>query len=440
MQEQLEVYMADYQAQQPVGTLGYRHPWGKGAYQFNFHPFWLQSNANVRLGADLQNVSTNQHAMNNIFGCFKDSLPDEWGRGLLEQRERMRAEAEGRKYYRLNEFVYLPMLDDQTRMGAFRFRLPGSRDFLGVYKDDQSYIPTTALNDYFRLVETYETSPEKLTIEMIDSLIRYGAVFGGKRPKLAVIDPVNNVRYMAKVASAKDEYNEVLWEYFCFQLAYFAGINQAFARLITLSGGFHFPHVLLSKRFDRNDKQQRIHYMTARTLLGVSDAADANDGVGYLQLIRAIAHNKEMAAPKADIREIYRRIAFSICIGNHDDHLSNYSFILTPKGWKLAPAYGFRPSNETTMRLLVTEKSNEASLDNLLRVAPMYCIGPKEAESIIQEVRLAVGKWRNSAIRCKIKTKERERFADRLDMFGIPPQPKEQIEETTEEETTEPKE
>ncbi len=424
MQEQVEVYLANTQTPQPVGTLGYRHPWGKGAYQFNFHPFWIDAYPNMRLSGDLRNTTVAQHSMNNIFGCFKDCLPGTWGRGLIETREKMLAEAEGRQYYRLNEFCYLPFVDDEARMGAFRFRMPGQRTFVGETTDGNTYLPLPALADYRHLLDIYETHPEELTIETIDTLIRYGAVIGGKRPKAVIIDPNNNVRYIAKLPSAKDEYNVPLWEYFCYQVAYAAGINLAFCRLVDTKG-YERKHVLLSRRFDRDDKQRRIHYMTANTLLDAPDNASAEAGHGYMHLIRAIAGNKTMADPKTDIREIYRRVAFSICIGNHEDNYGNYSFILTPKGWKLAPAYGFHPSHEPTMRLLVTEKSNEASLENLLKAATVYHIGPQEAARIVEEVRLAVGRWRYSATRCKIKIKEQPRFADRFDKYGLLPAPQE---------------
>lgn len=427
MQEQLEVYLANTQTPQPVGTLGYRHPWGKGAYQFNFHPFWIDAHQNMRLSGDLQNTPSAQHAMNNIFGCFKDCLPGAWGRGLIETREKMLATAEGRQYYRLNEFCYFPFVDDEARMGAFRFRMPGQKNFIGETTDGKTYLPLPALAEYRQLLEIYETRPEELTIETIDILIRYGAVIGGKRPKAIIIDPSNNVRYIAKLPSAHDEYDVPLWEYLCYQVAYAAGINLAFCRLIDLKE-FEQSHVLLSRRFDRDDRQRRIHYMTAATLLDVPEDANADMGYGYMHLIRAIAGNKTMADAKVDIREIYRRIAFSICIGNHNDNFGNYAFILTPKGWKLAPAYGFHPSHETAMRLLVTEKSNEASLDNLLKAATVYHIGPQEAARIIEEVRLSVGRWRCSAARCKIKAKEQTRFAERFDKYGLlPPQQEETV-------------
>lgn len=422
MQEQLEVYLADTQTPQPVGTLGYRHPWGKGAYQFNYHPFWIDARPNMRLSGDLENTTVAQHAMNNIFCCFKDCLPGVFGRGLIEKREQMLAAEEGRKYYRLNEFYYFPFVDDEARAGAFRFRLPGQRTFVGEHKDNETYLPLPALGDYRRLLEIYETKPEELTMDSIDTLIRYGAVMGGKRPKAVVIDPNNNVRYIAKLPSAQDEYDVPLWEYMCYQVAYSAGINLAFARLIDMKE-FERSHVLLSRRFDRDDKQRRIHYMTAATLLNVPEDASAETGYGYMHMVRAIAGNKTMADPKRDIREIYRRIAFSICIGNHNENFGNYAFLLTPKGWRLAPAYGFHPSHETSMRLLVTEKSNEASIENLLKAATVYHIGPQEAARIIEEVRMSVGRWRYSAVRCKIKSKEQARFAERFDKYGIVPTP-----------------
>ena len=51
-----------------------------------------------------------------------------------------------------------------------------------------------------------------------------------------------------------------------------------------------------------------------------------------------------------DLKELWKRIVFSICVSNTDDHLRNHGFILTEKGWILSPAFDINP-NETGTRI-----------------------------------------------------------------------------------------
>ena len=44
------------------------------------------------------------------------------------------------------------------------------------------------------------------------------------------------------------------------------------------------------------------------------------------------------------LRELWRRMAFSELIHNTDDHLCNHGFLLTPKGWRLAPMFDVNPN------------------------------------------------------------------------------------------------
>ena len=55
-----------------------------------------------------------------IFGLFADLSPDRWGRMLMNKRERLQAEKEGRKPRKLYDSDYLLGVYDATRMGGIR--------------------------------------------------------------------------------------------------------------------------------------------------------------------------------------------------------------------------------------------------------------------------------------------------------------------------------
>ena len=173
-------------------------------------------------------------------------------------------------------------------------------------------------------------------------------------------------------------------------------------------------HTLLSRRFDRQG-ETRIHYASAMTLAGLQDGADANTGNGYLDIVDVIVGNTGFVDPQAAIEQLYRRVAFSIIIGNHDDHFRNHGFLLTEKGWVWSPAFDINPSDFLTQSLLISRDSNESSLEKLLAAAGDYMLSAETARTIVDEVCAAMKSWRKVARQCGISASEMERFSDRID-------------------------
>ena len=81
-----------------IGTLGYEHVRGKDHFVFEYSRQWLKQHGGILLSGDLMNVPSLQHPRgnDNVFGFVKDSFPDRWGRLLLDRRERLTAQQEGR--------------------------------------------------------------------------------------------------------------------------------------------------------------------------------------------------------------------------------------------------------------------------------------------------------------------------------------------------------
>ena len=78
------------------------------------------------------------------------------------------------------------------------------------------------------------------------------------------------------------------------------------------------------------------------TMLGLKDGCNANTGNGYLDIVNYIIKN--CCNVDYNLKELYRRVAFNISIGNSDDHFRNHGFLLTPQGWTLSPAFDINPS------------------------------------------------------------------------------------------------
>ena len=145
------------------------------------------------------------------------------------------------------------------------------------------------------------------------------------------------------------------------------------------------------------------------TLLGHVDGEDAA-GASYLELMEFISRHG--AAVEKDLEELWRRIVFSICIKNTDDHLRNHSFLLTDKGWILSPAYDINPNEYGKgLSINITDADNSLDLDLAKEVAGYFRLTNKKPESIIQEISLIVKDWRKIAANYKISNAEQERMS-----------------------------
>ena len=396
-----------------VGELSYESLRGSDSYGFCYSNEWLKDYGSLFLSDDLNNYPGQQYTApdKDIFGCFSDTLPDRWGRTLINRREQILAKDEKRPVRRLSSFDYLIGIEDFSRMGGFRFKESMDGDYINA-SETLRIPPLTDIRELIAASSEIEKSEEEDQLpEMrwIAQLVQPGSSLGGARPKASVLDENKNL-CIAKFPSRKDDYDAGLWEYFSHLLAKKAGINAAETRVISTNDKYH---TLLSRRFDRREDGKRIHFASAMTLLGLNDGANANTGNGYLDIVDFIIQN--CTNVEDNLKELYRRVAFNICIGNTDDHFRNHGFLLTVKGWTLSPAYDMNPTVNEYQSLLISTDSNKAVLSILLDGCEDYMLNRKTAENIVLEVVEAVKKWRELVARLDISEREMDMFAGVLD-------------------------
>lgn len=375
-----------------IGELGYESLRGSDSYSFKFADSWIKKYNSIQLSNDLNNYPGIQYTQPNkdIFGCFADALPDRWGRTLLLRREQILAQEENRPVKRLSSFDFLVGIDDFSRMGAFRFKEMLDGEFINT-TNSLRIPPLTDLRELIAASKEIEKSenannlPEK---KWITQLVQPGSSLGGARPKANVVDTDKNV-YVAKFPSLKDDYDAGLWEHFCHLLAKNAGINTADTKVLAVN---EKHHTLLSKRFDRTAEGKRIHFASAMTLLGLNDGDNATTGHGYLDIVDFILSS--CTDVDANLCELFRRVAFNICIGNTDDHFRNHGFLLTAKGWTLSPAYDMNPTLNSHQSLLINSKTNVSDLSVLVNSCDEYMLTAQVAKNIINEVVEAIKDWR----------------------------------------------
>ena len=187
-----------------------------------------------------------------------------------------------------------------------------------------------------------------------------------------------------------------------YRLAIQSGIEMASSRIQKFS---HHQNTFLTQRFDRKHNGNRIHFVSAMTLLGYTDGTDYQDGASYLELVEFLMRSG--ANLNNDLRKLWTRIAFNVCISNTDDHLRNHGFLLTNPGWILSPAYDINPTpNGTGLKLNISENDN--ALDLVREVAPYFRLDEKESTKILSHIQQNVSQWEQLAIDLGIPRNEME--------------------------------
>ena len=387
-----------------IGTLGYEHVRGKDHFVFEYSRQWLKQHGGILLSGDLMNVPSLQHPRgnDNVFGFVKDSFPDRWGRLLLDSRERLTAQSEGRPTRMLTNYDYLIGIEDFTRMGGIRYKEEDSDGYINA--SDKYLVPPIeslrALCDACHEIELAEERNELPEQRWLDQLIDPGTSLGGARPKANVVG-TDGTLYVAKFPSKKDLENTELIEHFSHHLAAKAGIHVAKTRTIRISKN---RDLLLSERFDRTKDGRRIHFASSMSLLGLDDGADSSTGNGYLDIVDFILHG--CTDVRQNLRELYRRVAFNVMFGNTDDHFRNHGFLLTPKGWTLSPAYDINPGAKSHQCLLIDSYTEQSDINALLSASENYMLERQEAAEIIEGVRAAIKDWRMIATELQIPIKQ----------------------------------
>lgn len=379
----------------------------KEIFSFEYDQDWLNNSFYSFLDPDLKLYKGNQFLTNEKpnFGIFLDSSPDRWGRLLMRRRESILSRKENRKEKLLLESDYLLGVFDEYRMGGIRFKENLNSDFMNNDRKLASP-PWSSLRELeyaSSKVENENFIEDDEYLKWLNMLISPGSSLGGARPKASVLDKKNHL-WIAKFPSNNDIKDIGAWEMVANELALNSGLNVAEGMLLKFSSKHH---TFLTKRFDRTENQERIHFASAMTLLGYTDGKNHEDGISYLELAEFLIQNG--ANIKNDLEELWKRIVFNICIKNTDDHLRNHGFLLTNKGWIISPAYDINPiETGTGLKLNISENDNSLDLGLALDVVDYFYLNQNKAKQIILDIKNKVKEWRNIANKYNISKSEQE--------------------------------
>ena len=361
-----------------AGKLWFHNRKGRYSASFEYSRQWLVHPDRFALDPALVLTEGAFHTGNNqsLFGAIGDSLPDRWGRLLMQ-----RANTSGRN---LTELDYLLGVNDELRQGALRFS-----ETAGEYLSKggkNSVPPLVKLPELLSLTEKFLDN--KATAEELRMLLIPGSSLGGARPKASVMDNNGNLS-IAKFPRKDDDTDIVRWEAVALTLAKTAGINTSEWRMETILG----KPALLIKRFDRIGNA-RIPFLSAMSMLEAG-----NDDQVYSYVDMANMLQRHGAIPNKDRCELWRRMVFGILISNTDDHLRNHGFLFNKgRGWALSPAYDLNPSiDKTAFATAIDNTGAQNTVELALHNSDAFNLSKEQAKKILDEVISAVSGWRKIA-------------------------------------------
>jgi serine/threonine-protein kinase HipA len=386
-----------------LGVLSAHQAKGRKAFSFEYDKNWLKSKAQRLIDPDIQFYARQQFPNNKEnFGIFLDSMPDTWGRTLMKRREIQLAKSKGENPKILYDIDYLLGVFDETRMGAFRFKLNPNGDFLDN-NSEQSTPPWSTVRELQQAVVHYENDTDSEAInKWLKILITPGSSLGGTRPKVNILDEKNQL-WIAKFPSKNDTIDKAAWEYLTYQLAIKAGIEMAECKIEKVNGTYH---TFFTKRFDRIGKE-RIHFSSAMTMTGNNEDTIKDKPASYLDIVEFIQNHG--CKVNENLHQLWRRIIFNIAVSNTDDHLRNHGFILNGEGWVLSPAYDLNPSiDKEGLALNIDMDNNALDFELAKSVGDFFRLKSSEMDNILNEVFTSVKQWKSIAQKIGISRAEQE--------------------------------
>ncbi len=280
---------------------------------FSLSPFFLPLQPGVFV--------SKRDPFGGMFGVFSGSLPDGWGRLLID---RLLSE-KGVDVSSLSELDRLS-ITGANGMGALEY-FPESAITVGSSKADVEKLAA----------EVKKVLGEKKNADY-NLLVKREGSSGGARPKAIVRE--DGAEWIVKFPNSNDRDDICRVEYEYSLAAKKCGIEMPETKLF--NGKYYGI-----KRFDRG-KNNKIHMISAAALLNADFRIPSLD---YTDIMKAA-----MALTK-DIKEaekIFRLMVFNVISKNRDDHAKNFSFVFKNSRWQASPAYdlvrssGFNGQHITT--------------------------------------------------------------------------------------------
>ncbi len=318
-----------------------------------------------------------------LHGLFHDSLPDGWGRPLVDRRAREL----GIEPASLTPLDRLACVGD-SGIGALCYA--PALDVWGT---------VDATLDLDRLAADARRVLAGHASDILDELGVVGGSPAGARPKAllainaggeAVHGPEppagGFVHYVVKFRGTDDPEDAAQVEQAYADMARTAGVRMPETRLVRGTRGDHY---FASRRFDR-DGTKRLHAHTASGLLYADFRLPSLDYRDLIALTRSVTRDRRQC------KAMFTLAAFNVLSHNRDDHARQFTFLMTRDGqWRLAPAYDLTfapgPGGEHCTSVLGRGRDIDRSL--LLELGRYADLTEGESRDVVDRVSDAIADW-----------------------------------------------
>lgn len=354
---------------QEVGTIAMT---GDGCMAFQYSRPWLASGFSISplsLPLEERVFIAKPSPLDGVFGVFADSLPDGWGRLLVDRM----LSSNGIDPARLSPLARLSIVGS-TGAGALE------------------YEPETVVSHRFDSVDLDRLSEECRRIleteysDDLDQLFALGGSSGGARPK--ILTAIDGEDWIIKFPSSYDSKDVGKEEYELSLLARECGIAFPESRLFeskTCGGYFGV------KRFDRvcegEEGSKKVFMVSAGALLETSHRIPNLEYETLFRLTSTLTESMQ------DIERLYRLMCFNVLVGNRDDHSKNFSYLYEDQtGWTLSPAYDItvNPGMHGEHATTVNGKGKSILLEDLVEVGASAGLSRAKARRIAEGMRARV--------------------------------------------------
>lgn len=297
-----------------------------------------------------------------LFGVFNDSLPDGWGRLIVDRY----LSSKGIIPHEVSLLERLAVISDYG-MGALEYK----PEYEVIEFDNSSYDLDKLSKDCANLFEDKQ-------VDNIDELFNMAGSSGGARPKVLV--SYNNEQWIIKFAGRNDISESGIMEYDYNTTAKECGIEVPEYKIFNSNICHGYFGV---KRFDRLNSK-KIHMVSACGLLETSHRIPNLDYNQLMKLTFKITNSME------EVKKMYRLMVFNVLAHNRDDHGKNFSYIYDEmeKRYKLSPAYdltySFSINNEHATT--INGKGRDISVGDMLDVAKKSDVDIRFAKNVIKEI------------------------------------------------------
>ena len=350
-----------------VGTMA---PYQRYRTAFEYLPEWLRTGFSISpfsLPLEPGVKIADAVPFDGLFGIFADSLPDGWGRLLVDRMLRMNGEDPAS----IGPLERLSVVGS-SGMGALEYR-----PVFEMRKQTQS-------GDLDHIAEECAKVLRSESTDDLDTLFALGGSSGGARPK--ILTEVEGEQWIIKFPSSGDPEDIGLMEYEYTECARECGIEVPETRLFPsekCAGYFG------SKRFDRaaaGGKEKKLHMATASALLEVSHRVPSLD---YNSLM---ALTWQLTRQAKELEKMFKLMCFNVFAHNRDDHSNNFTFLYDRGEWRLSPAYDLTYSDSIggEHATTVAGEGKDPALSDILAVGKKAGLREKTAKETAAEVKETV--------------------------------------------------